>query len=171
MGRSILMRNSFAVCSHWQICVNYILYWVCCTSQCMNGIIWTKKLQNLIGKEYEVVHTRILLWKHLPLQDSCMVFLGLGMCMCVLLFLSNSNDFPAFYETSVCLSCMAYILLLSRNSCYSLTVHIALLYSTSLWTQVQAVHNTLLAHSNIQALKLLFWSHGNSGLLAFISLF
>lgn len=45
----------------------------------------------------------------------------------MLLFLNHSIDFPAFYQTFVCLSCMASILFLSRNSCYSSTVHIALI--------------------------------------------
>lgn len=136
MERSILMRNSFAVCSHWQICVNYILYRVCYTSQCMNRIIWTKKLLALPIKFCQVVHTRILFWKHLPLQDSCMIFLGWGMVVVVLLFLNSIIDFPAFYQTSVCLSCTAYILFLSRNSCYSSTVHTALLLYGCLWAQV-----------------------------------
>lgn len=45
----------------------------------------------------------------------------------MLLFLNHSIDFPAFYETSVCLSCTASNLFLSRNSCYSSTVHTVLM--------------------------------------------
>lgn len=60
------MRKSFAVCSHCQICVSYLLYGACYPSLCMNEIIWTneiictKKLQNVIGKANKAEHTRIL---------------------------------------------------------------------------------------------------------------
>lgn len=126
------------ICSMFTLanCVNYILYRVCYISQCMNRIIWTKKLLALPIKFCQVVHTRILFWKHLPLQDSCMIFLGWGMVVVVLLFLNSIIDFPAFYQTSVCLSCTAYILFLSRNSCYSSIVHTALLLYGCLWAQV-----------------------------------